>query len=150
MQTQAEQDSLHGLYPDRGGTSLGNNFALPSKPKVSEAVLKLAQPKGAAQVSNRRSRTIEPFLITADAEDIGAAPGLYDLDEYDKQVVGEEAAWCIPPAYTQEPQTRRLYGELHLPPGLQPTCKFPLFSVLVSMLFDIWPAADDLRVCSTE
>ncbi|KAJ3539369.1 hypothetical protein NMY22_g4770 [Coprinellus aureogranulatus] len=51
-------------------------------------------------------------------------------DDYDETEVGKGALWCLPPGYPQEPHRRTLYGELHLPRGLQPTCKFPLFSIL--------------------
>ncbi|TEB36769.1 hypothetical protein FA13DRAFT_1727124 [Coprinellus micaceus] len=74
---------------------------------------------------------IEPFITTADGEDEEETLG--PSDETDGQEIGA-AVWCTPANLTHELQERRLYGEIRLPRELQPTCKFPLFNILVSEL----------------
>lgn len=75
---------------------------------------------------------IEPFVLTADREAEEEEETLGLADEGDGQFIGDKAVWCTPAHFTQEPRVRRLYGEIHLPRRLQPTCKFPLFNILVS------------------
>ncbi|TEB36722.1 hypothetical protein FA13DRAFT_1810349 [Coprinellus micaceus] len=73
---------------------------------------------------------IEPFVLTADREAEEEEETLGLADEGDGQFIGDKAVWCTPAHFTQEPRVRRLYGEIHLPRRLQPTCKFPLFNIL--------------------
>jgi hypothetical protein len=63
-------------------------------------------------------------------------PLLSPSDEIDEHEIGPGATWWTPSNVVQDPHTRRLMGEIHLPRGLQPSCHFPLFNILVS-IFDL-------------
>ena len=88
------------------------------------------------QPIGQSSTGIEPFIPTVqgkvEEETLGSS------DEGDGQNIGDAAVWCTPTQFAQEPRVRRLYGEIRLPRELQPTCKFPLFNILVSIYPQIW------------
>ncbi|KAJ3537145.1 hypothetical protein NMY22_g5717 [Coprinellus aureogranulatus] len=101
-------------------------FAEPRTPCVRLKRLIRVRPdrSGFSNPDSKRPRT------TAEDENAPTEGVYHSPDDYDETEVGKGALWCLPPGYTQEPHRRTLYGELHLPRGLQPTCKFPLFSIL--------------------
>ena len=102
------------------------------KPHIFNTPLELAE-RRTSRVGKKSVRTsaIEPFVLGGGQNDL---VGVQDADH--EQDIGDGAAWCTPEHYVQEPQVKRLYGEVHLPRGLQPTCTFPLFSILVRDLYD--------------
>lgn len=118
--------------------SIGQTGDAGGKPKLSDTPLKLAQrSKRDRPRSGRFSMVpgatgIQPFMPSVDEEDEEDIIGPSDEDY--EQNVGTGAVWCTPQHFTQEPQKRTLYGEIHLPRGLQPTCTFPLFNILVCIL----------------
>jgi hypothetical protein len=67
---------------------------------------------------------------------VGRVALLDRSDGLDEHEIGSGVTWWVPPNVIQDPHTRRLMGEIHLPKGLHPSCHFPLFNVLVST-FDL-------------
>ncbi|KAJ3532820.1 hypothetical protein NMY22_g7592 [Coprinellus aureogranulatus] len=116
-----------------GTTSMLTYHGNPNQPKISNSLSELARRQESERPSGRHSEgrpsaaTIDPFMSISEDEDIEFPLGRFA--EYKENDVGR-AAWCTPSTFTQEPNVRRLYGEIHLPRGLQPTCRFPLFSIL--------------------
>ncbi|KAJ3537143.1 hypothetical protein NMY22_g5719 [Coprinellus aureogranulatus] len=107
----------------------------PDQLRLSDTPLQLAELKtlrrvrtGQTSGENRGTGIIEPFVTTSGMDKADATLG--SSDEEDSEEVADRAVWCAPLNLTQEPQVRTLYGEIHLPKGLQPTCKFPLFNIL--------------------
>lgn len=123
-------ENVHPAYFN-GATSALNVASL--KPHICSTPLELAE-RRTSRIGQKSSRkgvntAIEPFVLGGDEDDLF---GIQDADY--EQVIGSSAVWCTPEHYEQEPQVKRLYGEVHLPRGLQPTCAFPLFSILVCAL----------------
>ena len=132
LQNQAE--STQGdVHPEHHGASRWSNAA-PGRPRVSKTPLQLTQRNRANRSGGGHVRQgstgIEPFMLPAD--DGEEEEALASSGEANAQEIGDGAVWCTPAQFTQDPRIRRLYGEIHLPRGLQPTCKFPLFNILVS------------------
>ena len=119
----------------RRGTGHFGGDGAPSRPRLSSTPLRITHPKKGDWSSGRQP---------GQGTDIGSSTGmrpeaeeegedmLGSSDEDDEQEIGDGAVWCAPEHFTQEPRMRRLYGEIHLPRSLQPTCKFPLLNILVS------------------
>ena len=104
-----------------------------SVPEPSHTPLWLAHREGnrAKRLSTQNlNPDIEPFVVAAEDEE-QAEEILGPSEEISGQEIGR-VAWCTPANITQEPHVRTQYGEIRLPRELQPTCKFPLFNILVS------------------
>jgi hypothetical protein len=106
--------------------------ATPGRPRVAKTPLQLAQHESKRRGGGQGSTGIDPF--TSAAADGGEEETLPLSDEANGQEMGDRAVWRAPANYTQEVRVRRLYGEIHLPQELQPSCKFPLFNILVSSI----------------
>ena len=126
IQAEPPQQTIGSTWL-RGAGQFGGDGA-PSRPILSSTPLRLTQRK---KDSNRQATGITPYTLSEGEEEDGEDT-LGSSDEDDEREIGDGAIWCAPVNLTQEPRVRRLYGEIHLPRGLQPTCKFPLLNILVS------------------
>lgn len=136
LQNQAERPSDHEFTPLYSSPTISGVTA--TFAKLSDTPAQLTKRKSVNRARANHSKggssgaTIHPFIPTPDGLD-HTEDGLGSSDEETELDVGDGAVWCTPPTYLQEPGRRMLYGELHLPTGLQPTCRFPLFNILVSL-----------------
>lgn len=128
-QANPDMQSVAPTWNDNVG-SLGHNAAL-NRPRLSKTPRRLSQSRKDNGIS--APPNIEPFMLAATLDDKETEETLESSDETNGQEIGV-AVWCTPANFTQEPNLRRLYGEIRLPRELQPTCKFPLFNILVSRL----------------
>ena len=132
VQNQAKSAEGDVLVENHAG-SLWINTA-PGRPRVAQTPLQLSQrKKGKRPAGGQGPTSIEPFMSPAVGD--GSEQETLPLsDEADGQEIGDRAVWSAPANYTREAGVRRLYGEIHLPRELQPTCRFPLFNILVSLI----------------
>ncbi|KAJ3522798.1 hypothetical protein NMY22_g11734 [Coprinellus aureogranulatus] len=132
LQSQDSKEQI--LYSTKGG--LPDIGYPPDSQQVSSALSKFTVSKNLEQPTGQiphdgadcRAHIIEPYIPFTEQEDIEGSlwrSGTGECTEHDIA----DAIWCTPPGYTPDRGTRMLYGEIHLPKGLQPTCKFPLFSI---------------------
>lgn len=130
-QTEPPQQTIGSTWL-RGAGQLGGGGA-PSRPRLSSTPLQPSLRRKDDRSSSRQLRQatdVTPY--NTPSEDENEEETLGSSDEDDEREISDGAVWCAPASLTQEPRVRRLYGEIHLPRGLQPTCKFPLLNILVS------------------
>ncbi|KAF5331925.1 hypothetical protein D9611_008930 [Ephemerocybe angulata] len=102
--------------------------------KLANTASQLTQRKSSRRTSQDAWVEVDPFPASFSEQVPSTASSPVEMlgssDEDDEQEVGSGAVWWVPQGVTQEPRTRRLMGEIHLPKALQPTCTFPLFNIL--------------------
>jgi hypothetical protein len=126
------------LFGTSGGGLPVVTLKLPTKRATS--VLELtAQRRGNKPVRNPAALTGNPnpsAPIPAGNPRPGSSESSGSESDYDdEREIINGATWWINTGdsqYTQEPGVENLQGEIHLPKDLQPTCRFPLFSIKVS------------------
>ncbi|KAJ3519720.1 hypothetical protein NMY22_g13073 [Coprinellus aureogranulatus] len=129
-----EQEDINQISPLTSTSAHeGMMNCVPTRPKLTNTLSNLAQHKIVEQSKGQhsdlqRSPAVEPFVSSIGQGDIEDRP---ESSGMCKEHHIASAVWCTPSEYQPDSksQTKHLYGEIHLPRGLQPSCGFPLFSV---------------------